>query len=479
MNNKSVWRLLEKIEPNNFLSDVDDTLDDFEELNWKNILLNDANVVKEHVLCVGQVQSGKTKNIENIIINGINHDFKLIIVFAGINKILFNQTDNRLTKNIDIEKTRFVNDFEKIRINLDIGNNVIVNVMKSCKELNDLYKIINDINLTKIKVLIIDDESDYASINVNDNTSSKIYELIHMLYNRIHCGKLASFTGTPFANILSSNSQELAPDRIVALKHYSDYCGLHYFNKSNNYIALNCSKLDDKHIPYKDVFIEWLIATSILLIQNQNNKSEFLVNVEINNEEQAKIFNTIKKIFFDFYKVIQNKDLIIKTIKHCNQNYINYDYDDDLIYQKIKEIFLYICNNYDNCFILLNTNSDGTKFISGNYKFCIIVGGYMVSRGFTFNYLTTELFLNVPQSYINVDTLLQRCRWFGNRKSRIDILKIFMNQQIISALKESENYIDIFKQGTTTKNINYFSEKLIYLDKSNNIVRSTNATKRK
>ncbi|WP_412032127.1 Z1 domain-containing protein [Malacoplasma muris] len=486
MKNRQMFVLLDKITHNLPITENNNNNNNnFEFYNWNNSLLNDNGVNKEHVLCIGQVQSGKTKNMENIIINGVKNGYCLIIVLAGINKILFGQTNNRLQNNINMDKTRFIDKhwFDKIKINIESGNNVIVNVLKTYKQLNDLFDYIDNINLVNKKVLIIDDECDFASVNISPENESKIYSLISKLYNRIHIGKLASFTGTPFANILSSNSEELYPNRLVVLKHYDNYCGLHYFNNSNNYILTDFKKNENISIIYRKVFIQWLISTSGGLIDDEYFKSELLINVEINNSKQEIIFKNIIEIFDLFYKNIQNEDWIKKIIiKWCEDKSIIEEYTVDLIYKKIKEIIVYLHNDIENCFILLNADNDSEKFKSGKKKFCIIVGGYMISRGFTFEYLTIELFLNVPnESKVAVDTLLQRCRWFGNRKknNRIKFLKIFMNKKVLDSLKESESYLDLFQGGVSTKNISYYVEKINILDKININVESTSAIKRK
>ncbi|MDE6082549.1 MAG: Z1 domain-containing protein, partial [Malacoplasma sp.] len=135
-------------------------------------------------------------------------------------------------------------------------------------------------------------------------------------------------------------------------------------------------------------------------------------------------------------------------------------------------------------FILLNSESTNKNFKSGFVQFCVIVGGFMISRGFTFENLTTEFFLNVPKSdstKISVDTLLQRCRWFGNRKkdNRNKFLRIVMNKRICEALKSAQDYVEVFVPGTSTSNIGAIYKKIKELDEFNEIVESTNATKRK
>jgi hypothetical protein len=67
-----------------------------------------------------------------------------------------------------------------------------------------------------------------------------------------------------------------------------------------------------------------------------------------------------------------------------------------------------ITNKIKNIFLLNSDNEN--EFQSGKCKFSIIIGGTMISRGFTFKYLNTELILNAPDENIAIDTLLQRAR---------------------------------------------------------------------
>ena len=175
---------------------------------------------------------------------------------------------------------------------------------------------------------------------------------------------------------------------------------------------------------------------------------------------------------------------IVKYLQNQNINSIldRYGlpkYDEKLLINKIKTIVKKIIE--ENAFVLLNSESDGENFKSGKNQFCIVVGGFMVSRGFTFDNLTTELFLNIPNGKITVDTLLQRCRWFGNRtlNNRNKFLRIITNEKIVNALKQAEKYVNIFEQGINTTNINDIFLKISYLDRNNNEVESTNAAKRK
>ncbi|MDE6563096.1 MAG: Z1 domain-containing protein, partial [Malacoplasma sp.] len=234
------------------------------------------------------------------------------------------------------------------------------------------------------------------------------------------------------------------------------------------------------------VFWYWLIQTACALCENNEFKSELIVNVEIENFNQENIILKLYEYYYEISKELTNKPQgwLYKRIKNTINHLRLEEKNEGKVLEKIKYILKKINENKDRSFILLNSTNEEKNFKSGFVQFCVIVGGFMISRGFTFENLTTEFFLNVPKSdstKISVDTLLQRCRWFGNRKkdNRNKFLRIVMNKRICEALKSAQDYVEVFVPGTSTSNIGAIYKKIKELDEFNEIVESTNATKRK
>lgn len=486
MSKNDYWIISDDIQNDDICNDVFIELnDDFYNINLNNIF-NNTN--KENVLCVGQVQSGKTKNIEKIISYGIENGYNLIIFLAGITNLLLNQTIDRIKKSIKKDNIKFVESINKnidLFIDLKYCNTIVIPILKGSHSIIKTFESIDKLNLTNKKVLIIDDECDYASINISINKASKIYCLLKELYERIYFGKLISFTGTPFANIMCSKNNIISPNRVVTLINYDKYCGLKYFNKNSdlNYIEFNATKKSINDDLLNDTLYIWFIGASCGLIKNELFKSELLINVDVENDRQKSLYNDIfKKIKIICKQPYSIKDDLRETyFKYFN----NCDYKFDLVFDKYKEIINFFLNQeieVKNKIVLLNSeNKDSSNFKSGQHKFCIIISGFMASRGFTFENLTTELFLNVPSEKIAIDTLLQRCRWFGPRllEDRNKYLRILMNEKTKKALLEAEKYLDVFIPGTSTIDIKRIYEKIHQLDKENDEVESTNGTKRK
>lgn len=442
--------------------------DDFVEKNVSYIFESEE---KEKVLCVGQVQSGKTANIIKCIEHALNINYKIIIVIGGITNLLLNQTKTRIENSLcltnDIKILSSKKDIEE-KMSFSTNNKLIIVCLKNHDVLNSIFQTLDFMNLSgeDKKILFIDDECDYGSINTSEN--SKIHSLISNIYDRFHHGKMLTFTGTPFANILSENSSQIKPDRIVTLNNYPDYCGLKEFNQTNCYLIKNYEKGDIDTLYIRESLVYWLVISSILMIDFPKKKSQFLINVEHINQNQE----NLKRIVLNSLNEFVNVDLFIirdKIQKLLDELYLS-EYIDQVeqIIFNIKEISIFLIKNTDDCVLILNSKSNSLNQ-NRNNNFEIIISGYMASRGFTFDDLICELFLNNPENETKIDTLLQKCRWFGNRKKYLKYIKIITNEKIKEALNEAINYINIFEPGQSIKEneIKFLKNNLLLLDERN------------
>jgi hypothetical protein len=76
-------------------------------------------------------------------------------------------------------------------------------------------------------------------------------------------------------------------------------------------------------------------------------------------------------------------------------------------------------------------NSEWNK--TGN---SIIIGGHLVSRGYTFEKLYTTVMFNEPKEKNAADTLLQRARWFGYRNEIINDLSVYISEKTLHSFEE-------------------------------------------
>lgn len=425
-------------------------------INCKEINKKTSN--KEKILLVGEVQSGKTNKILQIIQQSILADYDMCIFFGGTSNLLNDQSYDRVLKkfeNMNLNQKKIksykIESIKNINLKSVISSKEVFSILVILKAKNQLSflekELFDNINFSNKKVLIIDDEADYASINTRKD-NSKIFHLISEIYKNIHSGKLISVTATPYANILQNNTNYLYPDKINTIRTNKNYTGSNFFISNKLYQTIAAEKNEKKSWTksINDALDFWIISTAKYEYDSKNIKSEFLINIDIetpSHEQIKKIvlehINNIKKFCPQWIKKNQYYDKILST-ENSTQNFKN----------DLKEIIMKICLQILKNKLIFSLNSKNkqktNEWKTDKYKYSIIIGGHLLSRGVTFKHLLTELILNLPEEKASADTMLQRARWFGYRleKNQYKYMKIFMNERTEKSYFEINNLINKF-----------------------------------
>lgn len=243
-------------------------------------------------MVMGSVQSGKTANYTALICKALDSGYKLIIILTGIHNSLRSQTQDRLNEELlgyDIDRIqrltgqerrigvrrifsdhRIVNTLTSSSQNGDFskavasqagiipsvtGDPIILIIKKNVTILRNLFSWLNSIPgvmevegrrvILDIPFLLIDDECDYASVDVgmperdeNGNiledydptkTNRSIRQILYLFQKSAYIG----YTATPYANIFIHNKgfhprygEDLFPRHfIISLPPPSDYVG--------------------------------------------------------------------------------------------------------------------------------------------------------------------------------------------------------------------------------------------------------------
>lgn len=194
-------------------------------------------------MIVGDVQSGKTSNYVGLINKAADAGFKIIIVLTGLYENLRQQTQERLDegfagrssnpekdsgKPIGVGRHRIAMPVQPITHSGEQGDIRKANLKNLSLETNDYYVIAVKKNpavlksllswlhnrgeedgdfkiIRNIPLLMIDDEADYASINVDKNFVSKINASIRAVLALFEQSAFIGYTATPFANVFISD----------------------------------------------------------------------------------------------------------------------------------------------------------------------------------------------------------------------------------------------------------------------------------
>lgn len=498
------WTLKEKIEGENYYSD-----------NYKKYISNslpnevikvieeDTDAIMNHLgnpndnqferygMVVGHVQSGKTANYSSLVCKAADAGYKFIVIIAGAMNNLRNQTQERLNASFigrDIDKkigvanlagyredkrpislTSKLKDFNRADANrnsqgisLDsISSPVIVVIKKNTSTLKNVIQWITTHYSQGVEnhaMLLIDDESDYASINTKDEEDpTKINEKIRALLKLFKKSSYVAYTATPYANIFIDHNtdtenlgKDLFPeDFIYCLSAPSNYFGAekifldkkktHFYeiNDVEDIIPFNHKK--DYKLPtlpesMKEAIRSFLINIAIRHLRNQENKhNSMLIHATRFTDVHKNIATHVEKYFEKLSDVISidglkeencedNKYLkeLKETFEAYYENEIEFEWE--LIISKIAKIIskILIVQVHKDTKIKLEYRDD----IASNV---IAIGGTSLARGYTLEGLSVSYFL---RNTIFYDTLMQMGRWFGYRPGYEDLCKIYTTNEI-------------------------------------------------
>ncbi|MGX4760313.1 Z1 domain-containing protein [Limosilactobacillus fermentum] len=200
-------------------------------------------------LVVGEIQSGKTAHMAGLMSMAADNGFNVFIVLSGMIDKLRQQTEQRLQN--DLVRQQVGGD---ITWNLlgysDIDRRVSSASLELGKRSHKCYLVVGLKNKARLqelkewldydpnkkrmmKVLIIDDEADQASINTRDVDKKERTTINRLITDIVNDGKFGAmnyvaYTATPFANVLNEVGDDtLYPqDFIKVLTSSENYIGL-------------------------------------------------------------------------------------------------------------------------------------------------------------------------------------------------------------------------------------------------------------
>ena len=458
------------------------------------IIVNNIGDPKENKfdrygMVVGHVQSGKTGNYSALVCKAADAGYRFFVVIAGDKNNLRNQTQDRINatfigesdgnkqcgvgigdndkKKKPVSLTLETGDFDTrtaerlAPLNLDnISAPIVLVIKKNATILSKLtewlernYKNV----ISDHAMLVIDDESDYASVNTkkaSDPTSinSQIRTLLSLFHKRAY----VAYTATPYANIFidykAENRQygkDLFPkDFLYTLDAPTNYFGGRevFINNPDRYLV----KIDDHQdilpVEHKidhnleslppslyDAIRVFILNVSIRNLRGHNNKhnsmlvhvSRFtIMHITVASEVERYVYS-IKKAVRSFSRVSNYrqesnhfKDLEITFNKQYLNKDIGLEYDWNEVLDSLHQCIETI--------IIRQVHSKKTTPLEYNDLRpvnVIVVGGTSLSRGYTLEGLSVSYFLRNTKFY---DTLMQMARWFGYRSGYQDLCRIYM-----------------------------------------------------
>lgn len=312
-----------------------------------------------------------------------------------------------------------------------------------------------------IPMLVVDDESDYASVNTNyrttgDTNPTIINQKIRELLALTTRSSYMAFTATPFANVFIDHNSfdealkdDLFPHHyIFALSSPSNYVGANkYFGTSDVTLSDGLVDITDAHDVFppkhkshlavsalpaslEDAIRAFIVASAIRLARGDQGARSMLVNVSRFKNVQSQVYDLVSHEFGKIKAAIEihaqppvTGGDSHKVLLQLAETFTTYFADCQLTWPQVRDkLFAAV---FDNTVELVNSSRD--KASDDKVRNMIAVGGDVLSRGLTLEGLTVSYFYRIVGA---ADTLLQMARWFGYRPGYEDLVRVWISPDV-------------------------------------------------
>ena len=433
-------------------------------------------------LLVGKVQSGKTSNLELLTALAFDNGYNFLIIFGGYDKDLLRQSTERFGSTFETAGGEEVlysenpvlfttNDLtkESLSINsldpdfvkqlLEEGRPIIITCLKRPIAMKAMLKAITKVleSVPGIVPFIIDDEGDQASLNTSKDkarNSTPTYRAIVKLKEELDNPLYLSVTATPQANIFQEDISALTPASIHTVQPGNGYNGASIYHLSENAIVETLKDTDSPSLmsdSLREAIYYFFVASAIKRARANNKKdmrSDMIIHVDRTVVAHGSIYSATHDMLEEIKQAFINEDYVEFYRLQLKRSYdkflcdaVKSEYSFDVIFPDITKVIL------STGVILQNGVGKVTKEKELTKLHKIYIGGDLLQRGLTFSNLIVSYFTRFAKSGGNMDTTLQRARWFGYRSKYLDLCKIFTTDEIskeFAVLAEVED--DLWEQ---------------------------------
>jgi len=476
------------------------------------LLDNETDMNKPGML-LGKIQGGKTRAFIGIIALAFDNNYDVAIILTKGTKALARQTYERLKKDFhDFIEYGVVKLYDIMFMPENLPKYVLRQklIMIVKKETNNLERTIRALvqkypDLSKRKVLIIDDEADYASIGFRTNRQQGIIELrriasqIDILRKKALKSDFLQVTATPYSLYLQPDELEIPkgeqiivfkptrPAFTVLLPIYEGYVGGDFYfreSKDENSIAyhvyeeLSTEELDalkgrdrrsfkiEEALTHKKLemlrrgILNFIVGACIRRIQQRKSKERgqnycFVVHTEHGKEAhswQIEIVDKLKELLE--YNANHNLPLLSGLVKEAYDDLtksvkimsVPPTYQEVLeeVITALKEDYLMITkvNSETQVEQLLDDNGELERTAPLN----IFIGGQILDRGVTIKNLIGFYYGRRPGRF-QQDTVLQHSRMFGYRlKEDLAVTRFYTALEIYSIMEKINEFDNALRE---------------------------------
>lgn len=439
-------------------------------------------------LLVGKVQSGKTSNLELLTALAFDNGYNLLLIFGGYDKELLRQSTERFggtfecaggeaalysenpvlfTTNDLTNESLPINslDTEFVKGLLEEKRPIIITCLKRPGAMKAALKAISKVqeSVQGIVPFVIDDEGDQASLNTAKDkarNSTATYKQIVKIKEALHNPLYLSVTATPQANIFQDDVSALNPASIHTVQPGNGYNGASIYHLAENQIIVTLNEDESStYVPdsLREAIYYFIVASAIKRLRAFHKKemrSDMIVHIDRTVIAHGNIYNNIHSILEEIKQAFVNEDSLPfynAQLKKVYDKYLDTEIRSSFSFESILGDVAKTVQSTGA--ILQNGVGKPTKEKELTKLHKIYIGGDLLQRGLTFPNLLVSYFTRFAKSGGNMDTTLQRARWFGYRSKYLDLCKIFTTDEIakeFTVLAEVED--DLWEQFDDVEN---------------------------
>lgn len=424
-------------------------------------------------LVIGYVQSGKTLSFTSLAALARDNGYRVVILLAGTTNNLVEQSYERIKKDLDIDGTREwkllstqQNGFqsgELDRVNMELSKwrrgssrarTILIVTMKQHQHLENLAKLLAQIDVSDAPTLIIDDEGDQAGINTRAKQAeeSATYARIMSLRALFPHHSYVLYTATPQAPLLISRIDTLSPDFGMVLTPGSQYVGGKDFfvEGADRYVELiPASEVPDRFDPPTEApatllaaLRDFIVGVAIGLLEEEDRKGRnrsMMIHPAVPKDEHLMFARWVRQTREQWLTILQDEDHpghhnLTRLFRATTEGLLKthptpFSFDDicPLLFEALESTAIVELNTREK-------NRIPSVDWRGEYSW-ILVGGIGLDRGFTVEGLTVSY---MPRStgVGNADNIQQRARFFGYKRGYLGLCRIYLTHENIDAFTD-------------------------------------------
>jgi hypothetical protein len=428
-------------------------------------------------------------SFETVIALARDNGYGVVIVLAGTKNNLRDQSEDRLKKDLGIDAGgehwyHLSNPANAQRTQIETKivawrrkpskRSLLITVLKHGGHIEKLTDVLKKVNLDRVPALIIDDESDQASLNTQASRNRKnpsaaaamstTYEKILALRDVLPHHSYLQYTATPQANLLLAQTDLLNPTFSEIVTPGKAYTGGHaFFTEPTRLIEeIPIAEVPTSQVPLASPPKSLLKALRYFLLvaahhsltrqkgglSSKDRNRSMMVHPAVATKQHEKFKHWVDRAFLNLKRRIENdhasKPAEVAALFQHEYNSLAKTFPGlkplcELIDAMAEEVLDDL-----NC-VEVNGTPDAERKVNWRAtKYWILVGGAKLDRGYTVEGLCITYMPRRLGASPAADTLQQRARFFGYKKAYLGLCRVFVQASVRKAFMayvEHEDFV--------------------------------------